>query len=90
MVFGFQRKKGKSGSKKKEKNSKSRSIPPSSLMTQTTEKILEKEQVAELLLLEDRVDKNLANDAEYTKICAFYMVGTPGPADRSDSSSSST
>ena len=74
MVFGFQRKKRKSDSKKKGKKIRNEMQQSTNLMTMTTEKILEKEQVAELLILEDKVDKNIANDIEYTKICAYYMV----------------
>lgn len=73
MLFGFKNKKRKSDSKK----NKNKNQPPSQnsfIATQTTEKILEKEQVAELLILEDLVDKNSADHQVYTKVCAFYMV----------------
>ena len=73
MLFGFKNKKRKSGSKK----DKHKTLPPSNnsfIATQTTEKILEKEQVAELLILEDLVDKKSADHQVYTKVCAYYMV----------------
>lgn len=76
MVFGFNKKKTKDDSKKKSKK-KPFEPPGGDLTNQTTEKILEKEQVAELLILEDMVDKQAADHTVYTKICAFYMVITP-------------
>lgn len=72
MVFGFPKKKKKSESKKNKKENKNQST--GFITTQTTEKILQKEQVAELLILEDLVDKKVCDHTVYTKVCAYYMV----------------
>lgn len=73
MVFGFNKKKKKTDSKKKRKPENN--LPENGyLTTRTTEKILQKEQVAELLILEDLVDKKVADHTVYTKVCAYYMV----------------
>lgn len=74
-MFGYKKKKkGKSGSKKSTSENKSHLLNGGFIATQTTEKILEKEQVAELLILEDKVDKKIADQTVYTKVCAYYMV----------------
>ena len=74
MVFGFQKKKRKSQSGKNGKAKKVNKQGTGFLTTQTTEKILQKEQVAELLILEDLVDKKVCDHTVYTKVCAYYMV----------------
>ena len=38
------------------------------------QKILSQEEVSELLLLEDLIDKKSYDNSVYTKICNFYMV----------------
>ena len=73
-MFGFKNNKRKSGSKKSSTNKTSSLVNTGFITTQTTEKILEKEQVAELLILEDLVDKKVADQNVYTKVCAYYMV----------------
>lgn len=73
MVFGFSKKKKKEP-KKNEIHSGLENNILSENGIRSKEKLLSKEQVAELLLLEDLVDKMVEDENTYTKICSFYMV----------------
>ena len=71
MVFGFSKKKTKDAKARRKSKTKGQTEKEPEL---PEEKIMTKEEVAEVLLLEDLMDKKSDDDAIYTKICHFYMV----------------